>query len=286
LQVINVGTESILDRLKVGSEAVCCQLHRGAREIRTNFTDLIKALSDYAVDSTIVLVGVSDTIGHLISDHASIGRSVVQIQVPRMKEKELMEILDKGEGVLGMKFDKDASSLIVRMSQGLPHYTHLIGLHSVRECANRLSRKIQFQDVHKSFSKAVKQAVQSIQEIYLRAIHSAHKDALYKQILLACACASSSAKDALGYFHPADIIDPLNQILGRTNVVVATFQRHMNEFCDNERGPVLERHGVSRAYRYRFHDPLLPPFIFMNAVAEGELDATQIQKLTSRQSLS
>lgn len=264
-----------------GSVFIFDEFDRGIATIRTAFTDLIKALSDYAVDSTIVLVGVSDTIDHLINDHASIIRSLVQIQLPRMKEKELVEILEKGAKVLGIAFDSGASSLIVRMSQGLPHYTHLIGLHSSREAINRLSRIVRVQDVHKSFNKAVKQAVQSIQEKYLRAIHSAHKDALYTEVILACAVASSAAKDALGYFHPSDIISPLNAILRRSNVIAATFQKHINEFCETERGPVLQRHGVARAYKYRFHDPLLPPYIFMNCLAEGVLDTTQLQQLTA-----
>jgi hypothetical protein len=136
------------------------------------------------------------------------------------------------------------------------------------------------EDVHKSFEKAIKQAVQSIQEKYLRSIHSAHKDALYEKVILACAAASSAAKDALGYFHPTDAIAPLASILKRENVIIATFQKHMNEFCENERGPILERSGVPRAYKYRFHDPLLPPFIFMTAIANGAITVEEINRLT------
>ena len=43
------------------------------------------------------IVGVSDTVDHLVRDHASIVRSVVHIQLPRMNERELKEILEKGE---------------------------------------------------------------------------------------------------------------------------------------------------------------------------------------------
>jgi len=264
-----------------GSVFIFDEFDRVSASIRTGFTDLIKALSDYAVDSTIILVGVSDTIDHLIKDHASIVRSVVQIHLERMKEKELSEILQNGAKLLEMDFDADAASLIVRMSQGLPHYTHLIGLHSAREAINRLSKTVQVKDVYGSFKKAVKQAEQSIVEKYLCAVRSAHKGALYKEILLACAAASSVAKDALGYFHPADIIAPLNLILERENVSNATFQRHINEFCEEDRGPVLERQGATRAYSYRFHDPLLPPYIFMNSVAEGDLTAEKLKLLTS-----
>jgi hypothetical protein len=126
----------------------------------------------------------------------------------------------------------------------------------------------------------VQQAIQSIQEKYLTATHSAHRDAPYQKVILACAAASSSAKDALGYFHPADVVAPLSAILGRSNVSIATFQKHINEFCEAERGPVLERSGLARAYKYRFPDPLLPPFIFMKAVAEGHIGIKQLTDLT------
>jgi hypothetical protein len=258
------------------------EFDRGSAELRTAFTDLIKSLSDYAVDSTVVLVGVSDTVDHLIRDHASIVRALVQIQLPRMNERELGEILENGAKALKVGFAQDSSTLIVRMSQGLPHYTHLIGLHSTREAANRRSRLIEIKDVHTSFEKAVRQAVQSIQEKYLNATHSAHRDALYDKVIVACASASSSAKDALGYFHLADIVEPLSSILGRRNVTIATFQKHINEFCEKERGPILERAGVPRAYKYRFHDPLLPPYIFMKSVSDGGMDLARLKILTSR----
>lgn len=257
------------------------EFDRAGEPLRTAFTDLVKALSDYAVESTIVLVGVSDTIDHLIRGHASIVRSIVQIQLPRMTERELRDILEKASTALKITFAPEAASLIVRMSQGLPHYTHLIGLHATREAAKRRTRLVQLEDVHRSFGKAVEQAVQSIRERYLQAIHSGHPDALYGRVILACASASSSAKDALGYFHPADVVEPLSAILDRSNVTIATFQKHINEFCENSRGSVLERAGVPRAYKYRFRDPLLPPFIFMTAVADGAIDVETLRYLTS-----
>jgi GTPase SAR1 family protein len=255
------------------------EFDRGSAELRTAFTDTIKALSDYAVDSTVIIVGVSDTVDHLIRDHASIVRAVVQIQLPRMNERELSEILENGEKALNIKFDQNAAKLIVRMSQGLPHYTHLVGLHATRQAVDRLSRVVQVDDVHKSFEKAIQQAVQTIQEKYLLSIRSAHKDALYDKVILACAAASSAAKDALGYFHPADAVAPLSSILKRENVIIATFQKHMNEFCEKERGPVLERSGVPRAYKYRFHDPMMPPYIFMTAIANGSITIEEINRL-------
>jgi len=258
------------------------EFDRGSDTMKRSFTDLIKALSDYAIDSTVVVVGVAETVDQLVRDHASIVRAIVQIQLPRMTERELRDILEKASNVLTIEFANDASSLIVRMSQGLPHYTHLIGLHATRQAANRLSRRVEVQDVHASFSQAMQQAIQSIRDKYLQAIHSAHKDALYERVLLACAIASSTVKDALGYFHPSDVLDPLGVVLDRENVTIATFQKHITDFCESSRGPILERSGVSRAYKYRFLDPLLPPFIFMTAMSAGVIDPRVLESYATR----
>jgi hypothetical protein len=147
--------------------------------------------------------------------------------------------------------------------------------------AGRLSRVVRIADVHKSLERAVEQASQSTREKYLTATHSAHRGALYDKVILACAAASSSAKDALGYFHASDLVAPISYILSRPSVPIAAFQRHIHEFCEPPRGQVLERAGAPRAYKYRFHDPLLPPYIFMKAVAEGHIDIVRLTQITS-----
>jgi hypothetical protein len=82
------------------------------------FTDLIKALSDFSLSSTIVLVGVSDTIANLVADHASIVRAISQVFLRRMLPIELKRILTNAEEKLGIKFTEGAAQLIVHVSQG------------------------------------------------------------------------------------------------------------------------------------------------------------------------
>ena len=72
---------------------------------RRTIADTVKALSDDDVPATIVVVGVADTVGELIAEHASIDRSLIQIPMPRMDIDELYELLDKGTSRLGMALD-------------------------------------------------------------------------------------------------------------------------------------------------------------------------------------
>lgn len=43
----------------------------------------------------------------------------------------------------------------------------------------------------------------------------------------------------------------------------------MNAFCDAQRRRVLERFGEPRNQRYRFSDPLMPPFVVVKGLADG-----------------
>ena len=268
----------VLEQLP-GAVFIIDEFDRAARDTSKEFTDLIKTLSDLVVDCTVVLVGVAETIDNLIADHASISRTLVQVPLPRMKTEELRAILTNAETSLGVEFAVDAASLIVHVSQGLPHYTHLIGLHAVRAAAlGRCSRQIEQTDVRAALEKAVKGAEQTVTDKHSTATHSSHKDALYRHVLLACAIAASRSHDALGYFNPSAVVQPLARILGR-EVTIATFTNHLSEFSQDKRGSVLEKDGQPWGYRYRFHDPLLVPYAFMNAVEGGLLTGEMLVEI-------
>lgn len=245
------------------------EFDRGSADMKTKFTDLIKTLSDDAIESTIIIVGVSETIGELLEDHASIGRSIVQIHLPRMREEELYDVLKKASHFIGTSFEGDAAKLIVNISQGLPHFTHLIGLYSTTNAIRRGSSTVSKDDVVASFKTVVQNSEQSIRDQYEKATRNFRKGSLYEEVLLACATAAAKEIDSQGYFHAADVVAPLKKILNRQSVQIATFQRHLNEFCEEKRGFILQRTGAPRAYKYRFSNPLMPPFVFIKIGGEN-----------------
>jgi Cdc6-like AAA superfamily ATPase len=261
-----------------GAVFIVDEFDRAVNNASREFTDLMKMFSDFSVGCTVILVGVAETVGTLINDHASIHRSLVQVFLPRMKEDELREILAKAEKSLPIKFSEGAANLIVHMSQGLPHYTHLLALHSVRTSAATLSGFVERISVFNALKEAVKQAQQTVTEKHSKATHSAHKDALYRHVLFGCALAAAQSHDALGYFNPSAVVEPLGSILGK-DVEIAAFNNHLSEFSQKKRGEVLERIGQPRAYRFRFSDPLLVPFVFMDAVRSGLVSNDQLSEM-------
>ena len=50
--------------------------------------------------------------------------------MPAMSTDELIQIVERGYSLAGLKAKKDVFERIGRMSQGLPHYAHRIGQES------------------------------------------------------------------------------------------------------------------------------------------------------------
>jgi Cdc6-like AAA superfamily ATPase len=244
-------------------------------ETRAAVADTIKTLSDHATPATIILVGVADSVNDLIKEHLSIERALVQIKMPRMSNSELEDLLERGLKILKLTIEPDARHHITLLCQGLPHYAHLLALHSVRQAVQSHSKKIALQHVEAAISKALEQAQRTIQSAYHEAITSPRKDTIFAQVLLACALTQT---DELGYFFAADVSLPLSAIMGK-NYEVPGFSRHLNDFCDPDRGPILTKIGKIRRYRFRFTNPLMQPFVVMQGFKAGLIDKHLLESI-------
>ena len=244
------------------------------KKVAQSFAEVIKALSDYAVPSKLVLVGVGDTVDSLIGYHASVERAIRQVRMPRMKTDELGEIITKALTQLGMKCTSQARARIVRLSQGLPHYVHSLGLQAVRSAIHAATTDVTMEAVDTGINQALGHASQSLLNSYLKATSSPQKESLYKHVLLSCALAKTGD---LSYFTSAAVRPPLKE-MGRP-LEIPAFASHLNKFASGDRGEVLQKSGQNRRYRYRFKNPLLQPFFVMRGVADKLIDADKVDKL-------
>ena len=234
-------------------------------QVRAQFADTVKMMSDQSVDATLVIVGVGDTVSSLIGDHESIERSIAQVRVPRMSNDELNDIVEGGLRLVGMSASVSAMNRITTLSQGLPHFTHLVSLYSAQDANDKGAKIVNVSNVDVGIREAVDKAQETITRMHHQAVTSARVDALYRQVALACALGRT---DERGLFSASAVRGPMSIIMEKDYEIPA-FARHLNEFCSEKRGPILERIGRRRNYRYRFRNPLLPAHIIMKGLAEG-----------------
>lgn len=239
------------------------------RSVTRLVADTIKALSDYSVNVTIVVVGVAEDVASLISGHESISRSLLQVKMPRMSQDELGDIIAKRYKKLGMAATADVLWKITFLSRGLPYYTHLLAMYAARNAVSHKRKMVNEKDLDEAMKIALSDIDQMIRERYLSATVSQRpNETLYEPILLACALAVS---DELGRFQQSAVTLPLNKIVPGRSYAPATFAFHMNAFCTPQRQNVLERLGEARNYRYRFTDPMMQPFVILKGLNDGRI---------------
>jgi Cdc6-like AAA superfamily ATPase len=255
----------VLSALPAFTVLVIDEFDRLERPARAPFADLIKALSDRGAKSTIVLVGVAEDVNDLVADHASIERSLRQIRLPRMSVGELETIIIKGLEQVPFYFEtEDTSRRIVSISQGFPHYTHLLAHNAALSALDAGRLAITADDLGSGMAAAVRDD-QTRWERYSIAVTGTRRNSLWREVVAACAL---SDPDERGYFASRAVQDKLSQLLGRP-VIQETFAFHLGKLIEDSRGPLLERTGPERRYRYRFIDPLMRPFVLMKAAADG-----------------
>ena len=246
---------------------------------RKLFADTIKDLSDNSVDATLVLVGVVRDVVDLIAEHGSIDRCVSQILMPPMARDELQSIITNALTALGMTIEPTAAKLILALSQGYPHYTHLLGQGSALIAIKTGRLAITASDVAGAIREALDRTQETVRDEYYKAAQGQRKKTLFPQVLLACALAQV---DELGFFRSTDVRGPLRAVTNE-DYDIPNYSQHLNQLSnDDTRGPVLEQRGSKRRYKFRFRNPLLRPFIIMKGLGDGVLSGTLLEQITDK----
>ncbi len=264
LQRIQSSTIIVIDEYDRVKDATTSQL----------IADTIKSLSDHSVDATLILIGVADSVDDLISEHCSVERAIVQIQMPRMSDIELSEILSKGFEQANMLISDEAKFHITALSQGLPHNTHELALHSGYSAIDNDRLNVENSDLDTAIRMAVNNAKQTIVSTYHTAIRSPQKN-IFKEVLLAAALAPT---DELGYFAAGDLRQPL-KLITHKSYSIDRYMRHLNDFCSNERGRILEKKGARRKFRFRFTDSIMEPYIVMKGIKDDMISENAVIKM-------
>ncbi|MDR6833597.1 MULTISPECIES: ATP-binding protein [unclassified Sphingopyxis] len=230
----------------------------------TMMADLIKHFSNNPTTLTILIVGVGDTLIDLFSSHESISRCCTQIRMQRMSPRELEDILNERLPKLGMQIEQRVVDAVVKLSQALPGYVHLLGQLAAKSALMEKSLLIEERHLRAALDAALDKADYGTRQEYYTAVDSPAKDHLYKEVLLACALAETNE---LGLFYAGNVREPYSKIRGR-KMDIAHYATHLSEFCSDGRGPALLKTGKPKRYQYRFANPMLQPLVVMMGVRD------------------
>lgn len=90
------------------------------------FAEFVKQLGDQTVNVAFIFCGIGKSLDDLLAAHASSYRYLEGIQLPRLHWSGRWEIIDRSSEALGVTVNEDSRFRIAAISDGFPHYVHLI----------------------------------------------------------------------------------------------------------------------------------------------------------------
>jgi len=213
------------------------RLNRSLFEM-SDFTELLKILSDKDINAHFLVVGVGESVEQIIGSHASIVRNLEQIKLGEMTPVEIRGIVTRGLEHLTMTMHDVIVSQIIDISCGYPHYTHLMCAHACSNAIRRRAADVQQADLEFAISRSISKAQESLNSSY-HAATMANKPNIYKEVLQAC---GNAKLDDYGTFQPRDVEKPLSLILKWT-MRSPQFGSHLLNLCRPERGEILQLVG-------------------------------------------
>lgn len=227
------------------------------KETRESFADLIKSFSDNNSNTTIVLVGIADDIESLIGEHQSLERCLKQIKMPRMSDKESLEIIEKGMPKLKIDISEKIQKEIVEFASGFPHYIHLLCKYGAKEIIENNKNEFSKAYLDIAIKKGIENTNEQLKSSYRKAAITSSTSYKWINVLYACA---SSPLDNYNCFEKVDILKNYNRITGK-KVKGDAISYNLKQLCTIERGSAIKKIGKGLNSRYRFTNPMMRAFI-------------------------
>jgi hypothetical protein len=230
-----------------------------SQKVKEEIAETIKLVSDEGANVTFFVVGIADNVADLIEGHESIDRAIAQVEMPRMSDKEIIDVIHPRIKRLGLRITEDALWDCVFLCKGLPHYAHLVGLHACQACCDARTVLVDRAMIKEGEARSIGESNNTIRTNFDDAVFSEREENLFLPVLVACALAK---KDAIGRFLAKDVALALSDLLEKEYEVPA-FSYHLDQFTTFERGRMLEKLGNKRQFKFRFREALSEPYVIL-----------------------
>ena len=244
--------------------------HANERGITRSIVQLLKTLSDRAAEGKdrlkAVVAGIPSASEALIAFDDATARRIEQIEVPRMPDEELDQILERGEKKLRISFGGHARHMILAYSDGFPYYTHLLALHTSRRVIGDGRDEVSLADFDDALDAILQGCDLRLRNQYNRAVETTGDVRARKSILEAIASLNDrevpfkAIRTAFLRAHPRYGTDPT-----RLNFLSTAIKPFKEEYA------ILEDRNLPKSKRnaYRFKNPLMRAYVRLRMRKEG-----------------
>jgi len=235
------------------------------KKTRRQFAEFLKKVSDSQCDSKFIICGIATTLDELIDEHLSVARNLASIELKRLSHDGRWEIIDDAAARIGVKISKDMNVRIGQISDGFPHYIHLIGeklLWAIYDDPELVTtaRKRHFDN---GVAAAVKEAEALPRVAYQKATEKYTDD--YKEVLWALADGPHLRRQTTDTFTKS-YLPIMSRRDGRTVLDKAKFSNRLNRLKTESHGKILTASGQGW---YEYTDNIVRGYVRLKAQQEN-----------------
>lgn len=236
-----------------------------SEDTRNKLAELIKNLTDKGSPVTLFIIGVAESVDHLLGKHPSIQRALVAVHLPPMSDREIERIILAGAEAAGISFSADVRRRIVNLSKGLPYYAQLLSLHAARAAVGRSSNQVERQDLVEAVKRCTAEAERALIEAYHRVIGP---DSLGPRADVLFLCAQAPTDD-FGSFREGEVaqVPMRGQAAGPKHEMI---NQILAELTEGE-GAILQRVIVPDGHRIRFRNQMMRQFVLLMQAERREM---------------
>lgn len=98
-----------------------------SKKFKRQFAEFLKKISDIHCETKLIICGIASSLDELIDEHLSVARNLASIELKRLSHDGRWDIINQAANRAGIKVPKEMNVRIGQISDGFPHYVHLIG---------------------------------------------------------------------------------------------------------------------------------------------------------------
>ncbi len=247
---------------------------KGAEKVKVS--QLMKIFMDMSVDYEdlkVIALGAVGTARQVIHYDKEMSNRVSEIHIPYMKDAEIQAIIEQGEELLNIKFNKKVKEKIIKYSCGLPSICHQLCLNI---CFNReiystsqIRENITEKDLEEAIEKYVEEKSDTLKSEFDKAIKIPNKSRINipKEILKAAVIFN---KDEFSF-------DDINNRVSNKQISEKEIENNLSELCSVDRSEILVFDENSN--KYHFNNLFLKAY----TVLRFEGDQEPVYNLTTAQ---
>ncbi len=165
------------------------EFDRVRREEKTAFAELLKNIGTQVEDFRLIFCGIGANVEEMLGEHGSTGRMFETVEVEKLSHDKLWQIIQSATAPLGVSIEQGILMRIGIISDGFPHFVHLIG-----ECLiyamlddDAVVSKCERQHFETALSEALQKTEPYLRKMYTMATEKTKLQSEYEEALWALA---------------------------------------------------------------------------------------------------